>query len=155
MSTSKVYDKKPLAANAIFFNSKGELLIVKPTYREYWLMPGGGVENDESPRIGCVREIKEELALDKTFDKLAAVDYLVPVDEHYSDALVFLFYGGILTDEEIKAIKLPSEELVEFAFKKPDEAVKMLSERTGKRVKEVLPYLEKHFVYLEDGKKVI
>ncbi|MFL5627283.1 MAG: NUDIX domain-containing protein, partial [Ktedonobacteraceae bacterium] len=53
--------KKRMAVSAFFLDKQGNILIVKPTYRSDWLLPGGIVEKDESPRQACVREIKEEL----------------------------------------------------------------------------------------------
>jgi hypothetical protein len=38
-----------MAAGALFFNHRDEILILKPTYRDDWLIPGGVVELDESP----------------------------------------------------------------------------------------------------------
>jgi 8-oxo-dGTP diphosphatase len=35
---------KRMASGALYFNNRGELLIVKPTYRAAWLIPGGVVE---------------------------------------------------------------------------------------------------------------
>jgi ADP-ribose pyrophosphatase YjhB (NUDIX family) len=40
---------KRMAAGALFFNANRQILIVQPTYRESWLVPGGIVEAHESP----------------------------------------------------------------------------------------------------------
>ena len=41
--------KKQVGVAVLLFNSKNELLIVKPDYREGWLVPGGVTDEDESP----------------------------------------------------------------------------------------------------------
>jgi len=51
---------KRMTAGAIFLNAIGNILIVKPPYRPDWLIPGGTIEADESPKTACMREIKEE-----------------------------------------------------------------------------------------------
>lgn len=38
---AKMLPKKQVGTAVIFLNIKGELLIVKPDYREDWLVPGG------------------------------------------------------------------------------------------------------------------
>ena len=49
------------AAAVYLLNSKGQLLIVKPNYRDYWHLPGGMIEAGESPVEACKRECLEEL----------------------------------------------------------------------------------------------
>lgn len=57
------YPKKQLAAGVILLNDHEDILLVKPTYRGGWLLPGGVVESFESPRDAALREIREELGL--------------------------------------------------------------------------------------------
>ena len=44
-------------------DSRGRVLVVEPTYKTSWELPGGSVEADESPRDACAREVEEELGL--------------------------------------------------------------------------------------------
>jgi 8-oxo-dGTP diphosphatase len=37
-------------------------MLVRPTYKPYWDIPGGYVEPGETPKDACVREVFEELA---------------------------------------------------------------------------------------------
>lgn len=37
-----------MAAGCVLRNVAGEILVVKPTYKDYWELPGGAVEHDES-----------------------------------------------------------------------------------------------------------
>lgn len=53
----------------------GGLLVVKPTYREGGLLPGGTVEAGKSPAAGCVRETWEELGLVLPIRQLLLVDH--------------------------------------------------------------------------------
>ncbi len=48
-----------MSAGALFLH-KDTILVVKPSYLDYWLPPGGGVEAGESPKEACIREIREE-----------------------------------------------------------------------------------------------
>ena len=38
---------KRMGAAVIFFNQKKEILIVKPTYKDHWSLPGGTVNKNE------------------------------------------------------------------------------------------------------------
>jgi 8-oxo-dGTP diphosphatase len=39
----------------------GRVLLVKPTYRDHWALPGGYLEAGEYPQDGCARELHEGL----------------------------------------------------------------------------------------------
>jgi hypothetical protein len=40
-----------VAAGVLFFDAAGRILLVQPTYKDYWDIPGGYVETGETP--GC------------------------------------------------------------------------------------------------------
>ena len=50
-------------------------IILKPTYKNHWLLPGGVVEANESPRQACIREVKEETDIDCQLTRLLCIDY--------------------------------------------------------------------------------
>ena len=50
-----------VAAGALIRNPAGQILLVKPTYKDGWDIPGGYVEPGESPGAACLRELKEEI----------------------------------------------------------------------------------------------
>src|SRR5687768_11944137 len=56
----------PASAGALVRGRKGRLLILKPTYKGGWTIPGGIVEIGESPWEACRRETREESGLDVT-----------------------------------------------------------------------------------------
>lgn len=131
--------KKHVGAGALFFNSKNELLIVKPNYRDDgWLVPGGTIDAMESPHDGCVREIKEEIGLEVPSIQFLNIQYQQnPAREGVPayDSLQFIFLGGTLTDEEIASIKLQTDELDEYKFVSADEALQLLRPALAARVR--------------------
>jgi ADP-ribose pyrophosphatase YjhB (NUDIX family) len=144
--------KKRMAAGALFLDKVGNILIVKPTYRQDWLLPGGSVEESESPRDACIREVKEELNLEMPLEQLLCVEYLSN-DLQQTESVQFVFYGGRLSDIQISAIEIPAEELSEYRFSPFEEAERLLSRKLAKRLPYCLKALEINVpIYLEDGR---
>ncbi|MDX9956645.1 MAG: NUDIX hydrolase [Anaerolineae bacterium] len=106
---------KRMGAGCLFFNAAGQVLLVKPTYKSQWGIPGGIVENNESPRQGCQREISEELGLNCAVGALLVVDYNSETPTK-TESLMFIFDGGTLPASAIEAIRLNPDELSEFRF---------------------------------------
>ena len=104
-----------MGAGCLFFNEQGQVLLVKPTYKSSWEVPGGVTEARESPKQCCQREVYEELGLNRSVGRLLVVDYNSEKGSK-TESLMFLFYGGVLTLPEIEAISLNHEELSEFRF---------------------------------------
>lgn len=67
--------KKRMGAGALFLDEAGRLLLVNPTYKPQWEIPGGVVEQDESPRQACIRAVKEEIGLTKPMERLLSISY--------------------------------------------------------------------------------
>ena len=112
--------RKLLGAGALFTNTEDKILVVAPTYKSEWEIPGGTVEESESPKNACLREVKEELGVDLPIGGLLALNYREE-SESVSELLLFLFDGGVLTDKQIGNVKLPPDELSEFRFLTLDE----------------------------------
>ncbi|WP_405495010.1 NUDIX domain-containing protein [Nocardia sp. NBC_00511] len=70
--------RKRMGAGALFVDELDRVLLVEPTYKDYWELPGGVVEANESPLAAAVREIDEELGLTVTLGRLLAVDWVPP-----------------------------------------------------------------------------
>ncbi len=141
--------KKRVAAGALFFNDKKELLLVKPTYKDYWSIPGGVSEAEESPKEACVREVKEELGFDCNIGKLLCVDY--KEDKIKGESLQFIFYGGTLNPEQTDKISLPPEEIREYRFVPINKALNMVSQGLSKRIENTLELINNKNNYLENG----
>ncbi|MCX6049281.1 MAG: NUDIX hydrolase [Chloroflexi bacterium] len=141
--------KKRMGAGALFLDEQNRVLLVNPTYKSQWEIPGGIVEQDESPRAACIREVKEELGLVRSLERLLCVNYLTGTDQR-TEALMFIFWGGVLTANEIAMIRLPTAELSEYRFVTVDEALHLLTPTLGDRVRRSLAILSTNStLYLE------
>lgn len=150
----KVYQdtlpKKRMGAGCLFFDEHGRILLVNPTYKPQWEIPGGVVEAQESPYQCVVREVKEELGLEVRLGRLLCVDY-VSESEINREGLMFIFDGGQLTAAQMAQIRLPLNELSEWRFVAPADSATYLTARLAQRVQMALT---EGIVYTEDQRPV-
>jgi histidine triad (HIT) family protein len=135
---------KPGGAGVLLHDEEGRILIVEPTYRTAWNIPGGAIERHESPRAAAKREALEEIGLDIEPGRLLCVDYRDTEPESHT----FVFDGPVLTPEQIAAITLPEDELRSFRFATIDEALELLSTTLQERI---VAGLAQPGIYLENG----
>jgi ADP-ribose pyrophosphatase YjhB (NUDIX family) len=153
----KSLSKKRMGVGAFIFNERNELLIVKPSYKDYWSIPGGVVEENESPAQACIREVEEEISIELKEIKFLCVDY-TKADENKDkdESLQFIFSGGKITKEEIKSTKIDGKEIIDYRFVFPEQAIELLggvNRSLVKRLPKCLEALkENKGIYLEDGK---
>ena len=146
----KSLPQKRMASGVLLFNKQKQILILKPTYKDMWEVPGGIIESNESPRQAAIREIKEELGLDISFMQFLCVDYQTERGEK-NECLQFMFYGGILSDDQINTIVTQSSEVQDLKFVDKNEALTMLGGSKPKRLPFCFEALEKNKpVYLEN-----
>jgi 8-oxo-dGTP diphosphatase len=148
----------PVSTGALIFDRRGRLLIVKPTYKSGWTIPGGIMEADgETPWQACQREVREECGLSIRAARLAAVDFRrprpgTPGRPERRGGLRILFDCGALLDSELAAITLQAEELSEHRLARLPDALAVLRGPIRRRVRAASA--AKQAVYLEDGRPV-
>lgn len=135
-----------VAAGALFTDSRGRVLLVHPTYKETWDVPGGYVERGESPATACRRELREELDVDRPPIKLLSVDW-APSEE--GDKLLFLFDCGILENESL--IRLDFDELDRWAWVELSDLDTYVINRIARRIRSTLLGRSHYLENGEDG----
>ena len=147
-----VLPRIPASAGALIFDRRGRLLIVNPTYKAHWTIPGGIMEADgETPWEACRREVSEEVGLHVESGRLAAVDFLRPKGAK-PGGMRFLFDCGAYDDDVLGSVTLQEEELSEHQMVVPAKALELLSGPLRRRVGAALATTS--CVYLEDGRPV-
>jgi 8-oxo-dGTP pyrophosphatase MutT (NUDIX family) len=96
-------------------------------------LPGGIIEENESPRQACTREVQEELGIACDIRRLLCVDYSSSQGD-WTEKLEFVFLGGLLSEKQIQTIKIAEEELKEYQFIRCDQIDLFLSSIQSKIV---------------------
>lgn len=104
--------KRAASANVIIEDKKGRLLVVKAHYKPYWSLPGGWIEEGDTPREAAIREVIEEVGIEldaKDLEFSAFVDRISDM----ADTYLFIFRAINQVDTDIK-INLQAEEIAEY-----------------------------------------
>jgi len=142
----------PVSAGALIFDRAGRLLILKPTYKTGWTIPGGVMEADgETPWDACRREVREECAIDLTRGRLAVMDFRRPRPDR-PGGIRFLFDCGRVSDEVLAGIVVQPEEISEYRLAALPDALGLLRGPIRRRVRAATR--GRGPVYLEDGRPV-
>ncbi len=142
----------PVSAGALIFDRSGRLLILKPTYKSGWTIPGGVMEADgESPWEACRREVREETGIDVSRGRLAAMDFRRPRPGR-PGGIRFLFDCGKVSDQMLADLTLQPEEISESRLVPLPDALALLRGPIKRRGRAATN--GRRLVYLEDGRPV-
>ena len=128
-----------IGSGAVFRDPSGRVLLVDPVYKDPWEIPGGTVEEGESPRTCCRRELEEELAWTGELGRLLVVDWLPDLGGR-GDRILFLFDGGVVDGGFAERAVLPPEELRDARFVAVDDLGDFLGPGMVRRVREALAH---------------
>jgi ADP-ribose pyrophosphatase YjhB (NUDIX family) len=134
----------------LIWDPAGRLLILKPTYKKGWTIPGGQVDADgESPWEACRRETREECGLVVERARLACVDYLPPKPSR-PGGVRFLFDCGTFPKDAFDTVVLQETEVAEHRLAELQDALQLLSGPLRRRIS--LCAGRERCLYLEDGR---
>jgi 8-oxo-dGTP diphosphatase len=142
----------PVSAGALIFDGAGRLLILKPTYKTGWTIPGGVMEADgETPWEACRREVREECGIEVHRARLACMDFRRPRAGR-AGGVRFLFDCGQVGDQALAGIVVQPEEVSEYRLASVADALDLLRGPIRRRVRAATS--SRRLVYLEDGRPV-
>jgi 8-oxo-dGTP diphosphatase len=146
--------RKRMGSGVLFRDATDRVLLVEPTYKDYWELPGGAVDGDESPRDAARREVEEELGFAMSPGRLLVVDW-VPPRPGRTEGVMFVYDGGVLDAKATSNLHLPADELRSWAWCTLTEAQQRLSPLLARRAAAALEATADAVTYyLEDGNRV-
>jgi ADP-ribose pyrophosphatase YjhB (NUDIX family) len=146
---------KRVAAGVLITDDLDRVLLLQPSYKPTWEIPGGMADEGESPRAAARRQLREELGLERDIGPLLVVDWTRP-EPPRTESLAFVYDGGQLDDSQARAILLGRPELNAYGFVDLDGAVGLVSERLERRIVAALQARRaRRTVELEEGRPQI
>lgn len=125
-----------VAAGALFVDECNRVLMLRPTYKPYWDIPGGYVDATETPFDACTREIYEEIGLRVDVGALLVVDWAPHPDE--GDKVLFVFDGGRLDDDQLAGIRFTDGEIDEWDLVDEKRLDEVTVPRLSRRIRQAL-----------------
>jgi ADP-ribose pyrophosphatase YjhB (NUDIX family) len=134
----------------LFWDERGRVLLVEPSYKVNWEIPGGVVEGGEPPWVAARRELMEEIGWDRTVGRLLVMDH-----GNSPDRMLFVFEGGMVTEEEVAKVNFPDGEIVSAGLYTLEEAAQRVRPAMAGRLTAALEAVrEETVVWTEHGEKV-
>ena len=134
-SDQEYYESLPrrrVGSGVLLLDGAGHVLLVEPTYKQQWEIPGGSTDAGEDPRQTCQRECLEELGLNLRVGRLLVLEHqshALPM----GDSTMFIYDAGVLPSGN--DIRLPADELRSYRFVHEDALLQFTTERLARRVR--------------------
>lgn len=124
--------RKRIGAGALITDPHGRVLIVEPTYKPAWEVPGGIVEVSETASAACRRECREELGLGLQIGRLLVVEHQTEPG-YRGDSIMFIYDGGVMVD--LAGIRLAEAEVRSCRFVAVDELASLMTPKLARRLR--------------------
>lgn len=139
--------RKRSAVGVLIFKDE-KLLVLEPTYKLNWLVPGGVIEKFESPLEAAIRECQEEIGIEVKIESFLCADFKRG-DSITGDAIHYLFRAKLPKNFNIK---VDESEIKQALWLSSDEALDKFDSHLGLRVKVGLEAIKlNRSFYCEDG----
>lgn len=130
--------RKRIAAGVLLRDQKGRIVLIEPTYKTTWEIPGGVVEVDESPWLAAERELEEELGLARRNMPVLVIDHVPTAPDGMPEGLLWIFDGGLLSEAESRELRGDGDEVKTVHLVELEEAVKHTNDSLGRRLRVAL-----------------
>ena len=131
---------------------QGRILLCETQFKPDWELPGGIVEAGEPPRVGAVREVREELGIDLALGRLMITDWMPPY-LGWEDAVELIYDGGTIEEADLSALTLQPAEIRRVALVTLDEAAALVTPLSLRRLTVASGLAPSESAYLENGSR--
>ncbi|BAK35987.1 hypothetical protein MLP_29730 [Microlunatus phosphovorus NM-1] len=150
-----VLPRKRLIAHVLIRDEFGRILLCDTAFKTDWELPGGIVEPGEPPRTGAIREVREELGVDRAVGRLLVADWMPPY-LGWEDAVELIFDGGIVTETQLATFSLQPNEIKRVELVTLDQAAGLVTPLSHRRLSVAMELTSRpagfETAYLEDGR---
>lgn len=125
----------PATARGLIVDTTGRWLIVRPVDDSRWHLPGGLIEENESPAAACWRELREELGIDIVPGPLFMLAWNPPRRPGRTARFTFVFHMGRHDPAALAAtVRLQPTELDAWQWATPETALSVLHPDMAERI---------------------
>ena len=142
--------RKRLIAHVLLRDDEGRVLLCETQFKTDWELPGGIVEPGESPRLGAIREVHEELGVTWPIGRLLVADWMPPY-LGWEDAIEMIFDGGRVTEAQLAEFVLQPSEIRRVMLCTLDEAAVLVTPLAHRRLALAAGLGPGQMAYTEDG----
>ncbi len=143
--------RKRLIAHVLISDADGRVLLCETSFKRELELPGGIVEPFESPRLGAVREMQEEMGADLGVGRLLVADWLPP-HLGWEDALELIFDAPAMDAATAALLRPDGQEIVSLHWLSADEASERMYPIAAKHLRQAIAARESgDSRYLESG----
>lgn len=145
--------RKRMAAGVLLRDAVGKVVLIEPSYKDTWEIPGGVVEMGESPWSAAERELEEELGLIRRGMPALVIDHVPSASDGTPEGLVWVFDGGLLSETESADLKGTDPEVRSVCLLEIDKVHLYAKASLSRRMRSALDAVlaQKTNVYCEAG----
>jgi 8-oxo-dGTP pyrophosphatase MutT (NUDIX family) len=125
---------KRMSAGVLLYDDAGRVVLVEPSYKPTWDIPGGVVDAGESPWHAAVRELAEELGMVRRHMPLLVIDHVPARSDTMPEGIAWVFDGGPVRERDLENLALDDPEIVSVGLYRPDEVGERTSDRLARRL---------------------
>lgn len=147
--------KKRMSAGVLLRDDAGRVLLVEPSYKPHWDIPGGSVDTDEAPWTTAARELREEIGIERVIRTPLVIDHVASTDR-MPEGIAWIFDGGPISDEDVSALSLTDPEILSAGLYALDEVTGKLKPALARRLQAALDVAisGSQLALCEDGRRL-
>lgn len=126
-------NRKRMSAGVLLRDGDQRVLLIQPSYKPHWDIPGGAVDAEEAPWTTAVRELREELGIVRPLGPPLVLDH-IRSDSRMPEGIAFIFDGGLIDQADVDALDLTDPEILSVDLFPVDEIATKVKPSLARRV---------------------